>query len=61
MCCCNCNKESKYLVLYKWKSQRGLSYYVMEEATEFVTTDNIEQWWWEFKDEDDKLVSISKL
>lgn len=58
--CCTCNKENKYLVRYKWKeSISGLQF--EKEDTEFVTTDDIESWWFDFRDEGDELVSINKL
>ena len=60
MCCCNCNKENEYLVRYKWLTN-DMAISSWEEATEFVTTDNIKAWWLDFKDEDDELISITKL
>ena len=60
MCYCNCNKENKYFVRYKWKeTTSGIEF--EKEDTEFVTTDDIESWWNDFKDEGDLLVSIDKL
>ena len=65
MCCCE-NKESTYWYKYEYQefvdgTVPALGEWVTKYDEGFITTDNFQVWWENYKDKDDKLESVVKL
>ena len=65
MCCCE-NKESTYWYKYGYQdfvegAVHPLGKWVIKYDEGFITTDNFQVWWENYKDKHDKLESVVKL
>ncbi len=51
---------NKYWVKWKWDAD-GIYVHRAGEGSAFVTTEDLENWWLDHKDECDELVQVVKL